>query len=221
VTVDGAVLLARDRDYRNRTTVPLRATPRTVLGGLRSPAWLRDFALGRVARGRGFPAARNDYWALATTVSYTKSVTADDLAWLRSRWHGPLIVKGIMRGEECATLIDCGIDAVIVSNHGGRLLDGTAATIDVLPEIVAAVDGQAEVLIDGGIRRGSDIVKALALGARACLIGRPYLWGLAAGGQAGVEHLLEILGRELEQAMALAGCATIEEIDASIVGYAR
>ncbi|MEN3284781.1 MAG: hypothetical protein V7607_5921 [Solirubrobacteraceae bacterium] len=216
VTLDGQVQLARDRDYRNRVTVPLARSPRVLLQGARHPAWLRDFLRGRVARGPACERIASEYWRLARSVTHTASVTVDDLRWLRGRWRGPLVVKGVMRAEECDALIDCGVDAVIVSNHGGRLLDGTSATIEALPEIVDAVAGRAEVLLDGGLRRGTDVVKALALGARACLVGRPYLWGLAAGGEDGVLAVLEILRREIDQAMALLGCTSVDEIDASI-----
>jgi isopentenyl diphosphate isomerase/L-lactate dehydrogenase-like FMN-dependent dehydrogenase len=215
VTVDGSVQIARDRDFRNRVTVPLRRSPRVIVGGLRDPRWLHDFLRGRVARGPACRRIESDYWRLATTVAHNKSVTLDDLQWLRSRWPGRLLVKGILRSEECRSLIECGVDGVIVSNHGGRLLDGTPATIEALPEIVAAVGDDAEVLLDGGVRHGTDVVKALALGARACLIGRPYLWGLARG-QQGVRDVLGILARETEQAMALLGCAGIDEIDSTM-----
>jgi isopentenyl diphosphate isomerase/L-lactate dehydrogenase-like FMN-dependent dehydrogenase len=221
VTLDGHVRLARDRDYRNRVTVPLARSPRVLLEGARRPRWLVDFLRGRVARGPACARIASDYWRLAIAAAHTPSVTVEDLRWLRERWRGPLVAKGVMRGDECAALIDCGVDAVIVSNHGGRLLDGTPATIEVLPEIVDAVAGRAEVLVDGGIRRGTDVAKALALGARACLVGRPYLWGLAAGGEEGVVTVLEILRRELDQTMALLGCASVGEIDASIARPAR
>jgi isopentenyl diphosphate isomerase/L-lactate dehydrogenase-like FMN-dependent dehydrogenase len=125
-----------------------------------------------------------------------------------------------MRAEECRQIVDLGVDGIVVSNHGGRVLDGVHATIDVLPEVVEAVGGRAEVFMDGGVRRGTDVVKALALGARACLIGRPYLFGLAAGGQGGVTRVLEILRAEIEQTMALVGCNTVADIDRSLVDMA-
>jgi isopentenyl diphosphate isomerase/L-lactate dehydrogenase-like FMN-dependent dehydrogenase len=122
-----------------------------------------------------------------------------------------------MRAEEVPQMIDLGVDGIVVSNHGGRNLDGGQATIEVLPEVVEAANGRAEVFVDGGIRRGTDVVKALGLGARACLIGRPYAWALAAGGEAGVSQLLEILQTEIEHALAFSGCATLGDIDASVV----
>jgi isopentenyl diphosphate isomerase/L-lactate dehydrogenase-like FMN-dependent dehydrogenase len=126
-------------------------------------------------------------------------------------------VKGIMRAEECARLIDLGVDGIVVSNHGGRQLDGVSATIEALPEVAAAAGGKLEVYLDGGIRRGYDVVKALALGATAVLIGRPYIYGLALGGQRGVEDVLNILRYETDNTMALLGCSSIADIDSSLV----
>jgi isopentenyl diphosphate isomerase/L-lactate dehydrogenase-like FMN-dependent dehydrogenase len=144
-------------------------------------------------------------------------VTWADLAEVRALWSGPLVVKGVLRPEECERLLDAGVDGVVVSNHGGRQLDGVPASIEALPAVVAAVAGRAEVFLDGGVRRGTDVLKALALGARAVFIGRPYLYGLAAGGQHGVERVLELLRSELDRAMALTGCTSIGEIDAGLV----
>ncbi len=147
------------------------------------------------------------------------ALTWKDIDWLRSLTSMPLVLKGILTAEDACLAVEHGIPAVIVSNHGGRQLDGVPATIDVLPEIVEAVDGRAEVLLDGGIRRGTDVLKALALGARAVLIGRPYLWGLAVAGEAGVLRVLDLLKAELETAMALAGCASVGTIERSLVKY--
>jgi len=127
------------------------------------------------------------------------------------------VVKGVVRGDDAARAVDHGASGVIVSNHGGRQLDTAPATIRVLPEIADAVAGRAELLIDGGVRRGTDVVKAIALGARAVLVGRPVLWGLALGGEAGVARVLELLRDELDLAMALCGCRTLGEIDRSLV----
>ena len=132
-----------------------------------------------------------------------------------------VIIKGIATAEDARIAVDHGVDAVYVSNHGGRQLDQGVGSIEVLPEVVEAVGGRAEVFVDGGFRRGTDVVKAIALGARACLIGRPYMYGLGAGGEAGVDRVLAIFGSELERAMALLGCATIADIDPSMVDRAR
>jgi 4-hydroxymandelate oxidase len=144
-------------------------------------------------------------------------MTWADLAWLRSLTTLPILLKGIMTAEDALLAVDHGIDGLIVSNHGGRQLDGTLPTIEALPEVAAAVAGRVPVLVDGGIRRGTDIVKALALGARAVLLGRPVLWGLSVDGEAGVLHVLEHLRDELDSAMAQLGRRAIAEIDASCV----
>jgi L-lactate dehydrogenase (cytochrome)/(S)-mandelate dehydrogenase len=135
-----------------------------------------------------------------------------DIDELRRVWKGPLILKGILHPAEAAAALDHGVDSIIVSNHGGRQLDGAPASIDALPAVVAAVDGRMPVLVDGGIRRGVDVVKALALGARACLIGRPQLWGLATAGEAGVAHILDIYRREIDRAMGLCGVTRLADI---------
>ena len=141
----------------------------------------------------------------------------DDLSWLRERWRGPLVVKGVLTGEDARRAVERGADGLVVSNHGGRQLDGTPATIAVLPEIRSAVGEATQVLLDGGVRRGTDVVRALALGADAVLIGRPYLYGLAAAGEAGVRRVLELFEAELARTMTLLGRARIDEIDRSCV----
>ena len=144
--------------------------------------------------------------------------TWKDFEWLSTKTRLPLVAKGVMTGEDATLAVEHGVKAIIVSNHGGRSLDSTFSTIEVLPEVVDAVDGRAEVYLDGGIRRGTDIVKALALGARAVLMGRPIFWGLAAGGQEGLENLLEILRDEFHSTMGLCGKPNIESIDRSAIG---
>jgi isopentenyl diphosphate isomerase/L-lactate dehydrogenase-like FMN-dependent dehydrogenase len=134
---------------------------------------------------------------------------------MRGRWTGPLLVKGLLTAQDAERAVACGSDGVIVSNHGGRQLDGVPATLRVLPEVAAAVGKETTVLVDGGVRRGSDVVKAVALGARAVLVGRPYLYGLAASGQSGVERVLEILEDEMSRTMALLGCRDLASLDAS------
>jgi isopentenyl diphosphate isomerase/L-lactate dehydrogenase-like FMN-dependent dehydrogenase len=129
----------------------------------------------------------------------------------------PLLVKGVLTGEDAELAVAAGVDGIVVSNHGGRQLDGTPASLDVLPEVVAATGGRTEVLMDGGVRRGTDVLKSVALGARAVLVGRPVLWGLALGGAEGVGAVLEALRAELEMAMALAGRPTVASIDRSAV----
>ncbi len=145
------------------------------------------------------------------------SLTWASLVWLRSLTSLPLVLKGIFTSEDAILAVKHGMDGIIVSNHGGRQLDGVSASIEVLPEVVKAVDGRCEVYLDGGIRRGTDILKALALGARAVLVGRPILWGLAVSGAEGVSHVLEILRSELALAMVLAGRPTLDDVDRSLV----
>jgi L-lactate dehydrogenase (cytochrome) len=148
-------------------------------------------------------------------------VTWEDLRWMHDAWKGPMIVKGIHTGDDARKAIDAGASAVVVSNHGGRQLDGVPASIRALPEVVAAVNGRVEVLMDGGIRRGSDIVKALCLGARAVLVGRAYAWGLGAAGGPGVARAIEILRADLIRTMRLLGCDAISKLDASYVDVPR
>ena len=149
----------------------------------------------------------------------------DDIAWLREQWAGPFMLKGVTRIDDARRAVDAGVTAISVSNHGGNNLDGTPATIRVLPGIAEAVGGQVEVLLDGGIRRGGDVVKALALGARAVMIGRAYLWGLAAAGQAGVENVLDVLRGGIDSALLGLGCADLAELGTDHVvvppGFAR
>ena len=151
---------------------------------------------------------------------FDPSLTWKDLEWLRGLSPLPIVVKGVMTAEDAVLAVESGVDAIVVSNHGGRQLDGIAATVDVLPEVVEAVAGRTEVLMDGGIRRGSDVVKALALGARAVLIGRAYLWGLAADGERGVRWVLDTLRTELELAMALVGAQSVEGIVRTMIAPA-
>lgn len=162
-------------------------------------------------------AAKRAYDNLADAISHVKSVTVQDIRWLRERWNGPLVVKGILRGDEVAQLIDLGVDGVVVSNHGGRNMDGAPATIDVLGEVVEAAAGRAEVFLDSGVRRGADVVRALALGAQAVLVGRPYMFALAAAGEAGVDKVLDLLRNEVVRVMSQLGAATVDEIDSSLI----
>jgi L-lactate dehydrogenase (cytochrome) len=145
------------------------------------------------------------------------TVTWEDLRWIRELWPGPIIVKGLLTGDDGRRAVDEGAAAVVVSNHGGRQLDSVSPTLRALPEIVSAVNGQIEVLMDGGVRRGADIVKAICLGARAVLIGRAYAYGLAAAGQAGVARALSILRADVERTMRLLGCASVATLDRSYV----
>jgi len=139
----------------------------------------------------------------------------DDVSWIRSHWSGPLLVKGVLSGEDAVVAADAGADAVIVSNHGGRQLEGAPATIRVLPEVVDAVGDRIEVLMDGGVRRGGDVIKALSIGARAVFIGRPYLYALAAAGEPGIDRMLEVFRSEMIRTLSLLGCPTVSDLDRS------
>lgn len=150
---------------------------------------------------------------------YTPNMTWDYLDWLRGASSLPVVVKGVVTAEDARLAVSRGASAIVVSNHGGRTLDGSVPTLYALPEVVEAVQGRVPVLVDGGIRRGTDIVKALALGAKAILIGRPYLWGLAAFGQEGVERVVELLQAELRIAMGMGGVARLSAIDKSMVRF--
>jgi len=187
---------------------------------LEHPGWLfaflRDGGLPRleniIVPGQGPMSLMDVGSALARAV-----VSWDDLKWIRDMWKGPIVIKGVLIGDDAKRAVDEGAAAVVVSNHGGRQLDCVSATLRALPEVVAAVNGRAEVLIDGGIRRGGDIVKALCLGARAVLIGRAYAYGLAAAGRAGVDRAIEILQADLHRTLRLLGCQSVKALDSSYV----
>ncbi|MGY1623326.1 alpha-hydroxy acid oxidase [Geodermatophilus sp. SYSU D00965] len=191
LTVDTPVFGGRERDRRNGFSLPIRPRPRMLLHGASRPAWAVDFLRGNLPSRRG---GRLSAWATQRQIlASPRPVTWDDLAYVRGLWHGPLVVKGVLRPDECTRFLDAGVDGLVVSNHGGRQLDGVPATIEALPAIVEAVDGRVDVLLDGGVRRGTDVLKALALGARAVLVGRPYLYGLGAGRPAGVDRGVALL----------------------------
>jgi isopentenyl diphosphate isomerase/L-lactate dehydrogenase-like FMN-dependent dehydrogenase len=225
VTVDCPDIGNRERDRRNGFQLPPRPTLRNAWDVLRHPRWTRSMLAGvdfPNVRAPDVPAPRGLLAALraaqaANESLYNCRVTVSDLQWLRRRWSGPLVVKGVLSLEDAITAADLGADAVVVSNHGGRQLDGTSASLTVLPEVAAAVGDRVDVLLDSGIRRGSDVVKAMALGARACLIGRPWLYGLAAGGETGVEHVLSILREEMQRTVRLMGLRSLSDLDASWV----
>lgn len=202
LTVDAPRLGVRERDVRNRFELP---------AGLS--------VVNMLAEGKGEVVAPKMDSGLAAYFAslIDPALTFEDLEWLASVTKLPLLVKGVVRGDDARRAVDHGAAGVVVSNHGGRQLDTSPATIDVLPEVVEAVDGQAEILLDGGIRRGTDVLKALALGAKAVLVGRPVLWGLACDGQAGVERVLGLLTRELELAMMLAGAPTVADLAGDLV----
>ncbi len=198
----------------------LKAMLRFAPEGIRRPRWLLDFArTGRVpdltAPNLADGGAAPTFFGAYGEWMQTPLPTWQDIAWLREQWGGPFMLKGVMRVDDAHRAVDAGVTAISVSNHGGNNLDGTPAPIRALPAIADAVGDQVEIVLDGGIRRGSDVVKAVALGARAVMIGRAYLWGLAAGGQAGVENVLDILRGGIDSALLGMGLSSIQELDAA------
>ncbi len=224
ITVDTPVAGLRERDPRNGMKELLGPSPFAKIPYLPNilahPRWLTAFLLdGGVPRlenivvpGKG-PMQLLDVGAALAEAT----VTWEDLRWIRELWSGPIVVKGLLPGEAARRAVDEGAAAVVVSNHGGRQLDSVSSTLRALPEVVAAVNGQIEVLMDGGVRRGGDIVKAICLGARAVLIGRAYAYGLAAAGQPGVARAIEILRSDVERTLRLLGCPSIAALDRSLI----
>jgi len=224
VTIDTVVAGMRERDFRNGMKELLGGNALAKIPFLSQfvvrPGWLTRFLLdGGVPKlpnvvipGQG-PVPLIDVSAALASAA----VTWEDLRWIREAWPGPIIIKGVLTGDDARRAIDEEAAAIVVSNHGGRQLDSVPASLRALPEVVAAVNGQAEVLMDGGIRRGSDIVKAICLGARAVLIGRAYAYGLAAGGESGVARAIAILRADLERTLKLLGCTSITALDRSYV----
>ena len=203
LTVDAPALGRREADLRHGFSLPAHLTP----GNLE----LGDAALLAGTNARSALAAQ-------FSASTDPSMTWRDLGWLRSLSPLPIVLKGVLHPDDARRAADEGVDAVVVSNHGGRQLDGAIASLDALPAIAAAAGGQLEVLLDGGIRRGTDVLTALALGARAVLLGRPVLWGLAVGGEAGAARVLSLLRDEVDLALALTGCTSPAEVTADLLG---
>ena len=222
LTVDTKMQGPRERDMRNGFTVPPKFTLGTMLDFALHFRWLMDVGLGPKIAFRNFEgtaAQATDAVTITQFIAnqYDLSVNYKDLEWFKTTWGGPLAVKGILTGEDARRACDHGADAIIVSNHGGRQLDGAISAINALPDVVAAVGERAEVILDGGVRRGSDVIKALCLGAHSCMIGRAWLYGLAAGGEAGVARSLDILIKEIDLAMALLGRTSLSELNRDIL----
>ena len=218
-SIDTAVRSKREREKRAGLELPAPDLPlTTLLEGALHPGWAWHFLTSPTV---SFPnIGPPDQRSLAKIPAmFDGSVRWEDLDWIRGLWDGPILAKGVMRAEEAVRAAEHGLDGVIVSNHGGRQLDHLPATIDVLPEIVDAAGDRLEVLVDSGFRRGSDIAAALALGARAVLVGRAHLYGLAAAGEAGVRHCIDILARELRMTMQLCGARSIAELDRSLIRH--
>ena len=219
LTVDVAVGGNRERDTRNGLKMPFKPSPRTLLDFCMHPTWAFRFL------GQGMPKFANlenlDETELSPELAdalgnrqMDRSVAWDNLKWLREHWHGPLLLKGILHPDDARRAVEAGVDGLIVSNHGGRQLDLVPSTIQALPGVLNAVANAIPVLVDGGFRRGGDVAKALALCAKAVLLGRPVLWGLAVAGEQGVRTILETFNAELLQAMTLLGATRLHELNA-------
>jgi isopentenyl diphosphate isomerase/L-lactate dehydrogenase-like FMN-dependent dehydrogenase len=222
VTIDTPVSGFRERDARNGVKELLSGNPITMLPYLGQilarPRWLADFLRdGGLMRFPNIviPGQGAMPYADVTAALAQSAVTWGDLRWIRDAWNGAIVIKGVHTGDDARRAVDEGAGAIVVSNHGGRQLDGVAATVRVLPEVVAAVNGQIEVLLDGGIRRGSDVAKALCLGARAVLIGRAYAYGLAAAGRDGAARAIDILREELTRTLQLLGAPSVADLNGS------
>ncbi|MFZ0584967.1 MAG: alpha-hydroxy acid oxidase [Candidatus Sulfotelmatobacter sp.] len=228
VTIDTPVSGIRERDYRNGMKELISGGPLEKIPYLPQilsrPRWLINFLMDGgvpllpnvVVPGKGPMPLVDINAALAESTA-----TWADFRWIREIWRGPIVVKGVLTGDDARHAIDSGAAAISVSNHGGRQLDGVPASLRALPEVVDAVKGQIEVFMDGGVRRGADIVKAICMGARAVLCGRAYAYGLAAAGEAGVDRAIEILRTDLERTLRLLGCASVAELDRSYVNVPK
>ncbi|MGC2226112.1 MAG: alpha-hydroxy acid oxidase [Candidatus Sulfotelmatobacter sp.] len=228
VTIDTPVSGIRERDYRNGMKELISGRPLEKIPYLPQilsrPGWLISFLMDGgvpllpnvVVPGKGPMPLVDINAALAESTA-----TWADFRWIREIWRGPIVVKGVLTGDDARHAIDAGAAAISVSNHGGRQLDGVPASLRALPEVVEAVKGRIEVFMDGGIRRGADIVKAICMGAQAVLCGRAYAYGLAAAGEAGVDRAIEILRTDLERTLRLLGCASVAELDRSYVNVPK
>jgi L-lactate dehydrogenase (cytochrome) len=223
LTVDLAVPGARHRDVRNAVVgrVSRRATVLRGLDLALHPRWIREVGIGgrpltfgnleKAVPGAGTPAAFREW----VDSQFDPSVTWNDIAWVRENWDGRLVVKGVLDAEDAKRAAEVGVDGLVVSNHGGRQLDSVPSTVRALPDVVDAVGGQLEVLVDGGVRTGLDVVKLVALGARAVLMGRGWVWAVASGGQSAVRHILGVIKADIDVALALTGHTSFADIDRS------
>jgi L-lactate dehydrogenase (cytochrome) len=231
ITVDTAVLGRRERDIRRGFTLPPRLGVDTLVDGVLHPAWTMSLlrhepivfanVVASQAAGRGGTGGRSgrDPVNLAEYINsqFDPSLSWDDIEWIRSKWSGPVLLKGVQTVEDARIAAEVGVQGVILSNHGGRQLDGAPAPIRLVAPVADAVGDRVEIICDGGVRRGSDIVKAVASGARACMIGRAYLYGLAVGGERGVDHVLGLFDRGVRDTMALVGCRDVEQLNRTII----
>jgi L-lactate dehydrogenase (cytochrome) len=222
LTLDLQVLGQRHCDIRNGMTVPPQIKLGNVIDIATKPAWALSILRGKrktFGNLAGHVRGMGNVTSLAqwTATQFDPTLSWKDVEWIRSVWPGKLILKGILDVEDARTAAKTGASALIVSNHGGRQLDGAPSSISALPKVVDAVGGEIEVMFDGGIRSGQDVLRALAYGARSCMIGRSYIYGLGAGGEAGVAKAIEILAKELDVTMALCGVRSVRDIDRKVI----
>lgn len=223
LTVDTPVAGNRERDYVYGMMATARPALASVPSMLRHPGWLyravirKDMELVNITQGENVQKFTDSNVMEFIDSQFDRSLTWKDVEWLAAEWGGPLIIKGVQTVEDCRKAADSGATAVMLSNHGGRQLEGSPAPVDCIPAVADALRDRLEIICDGGVRRGTHIVKALALGANACSIGRGYLYPLAAGGQAGVERGLDLLQAEVKRALALVGCDSVEKLDGRYV----
>lgn len=220
VTIDSQIFAKREQSIRNGFTVPLRTTPGNVLDMMRRFDWLRDVAMGpRLAYGN-FPGGRRNFnpvLRMAVGGGQDDTLCWRDIDHVRALWKGKLVIKGIMAPEDALLAIEHGADGIVVSNHGGRQMDSVSSTIRVLPRIADAVQGRIAVLFDSGVRRGQDVLKALALGADACLLGRAYAYAMGAAGEEGVEQAIKIFQTDMVSALGFLGLQSVGQIDRNAI----
>lgn len=220
LTVDTPVTGDRRRDSRHGFTIPARIRPSGMLQMARHPGWIKDVVTSELLDLASFPlAGQGDIWPRLKAIA-DSDFSFDEIAWVRKMWDGPLVVKGILDPQLARRAVDLGADGVVVSSHGGRQLDRTVATLDALGPVVDAVGGDASIFLDSGIREGADIAAAVALGATAVLVGRPYLYGLMAGGQRGVGHAIEIFRSGLDHHLRLLGIDAVAKLERHHVSLA-
>jgi L-lactate dehydrogenase (cytochrome)/(S)-mandelate dehydrogenase len=219
ITVDVQARGNRESERKRGMGNPPIITPRRVLDGAIRPKWWTAFVRHRRFSGRNLAEGFGARAAVASLTAQEQllrpQLTWDDFKWMRDQWEGPLYIKGILDADDAEIAVDLGAQGVVVSNHGGRQLDCALASLDALPAIVARVGNRAEVLLDGGVRRGTDVIKALCLGANAVCIGRPYVYGMGARGPAGAEHIINIFREEIKTTMTLMGVRSVKELDSS------
>ena len=225
LTVDTAVLGRRERDVRRGFTLPPQIGPATIIDGVLHPEWTWAFLRAEPitfanVTGSGAPDGRQ----AANLSNYVNSqfdpaLSWSDLEWFRDAWDGPIVLKGIQTVADARIAADCGVEAIALSNHGGRQLDGAPPSLELVAPVAEALGQATELICDGGVRRGADIVKAVALGARACMVGRPYLYGLGAGGERGVDHVMSMFEEGVRRTMALTGCRTVDELGPGLVRW--